>query len=565
MPVRERDRTGGSIAADDLVKELVHQFSEPLAFYRELIQNSIDAGANRIDVTLEYKGGRAIMRVEDDGDGMNEKIIDNFLVVKFRSSKDGDLTKIGKFGIGFVSVFAPKPQLVRVYTARDGESWRLDFHSVKHFDKYKMPRPRDGTLIEVHKDMDEEQYRQLVVDSRSTVRYWCRHSETKIVFRDLVGGGCETINEPFGLEGGGATVSYEEEGTQIVLGPAWTPVPSYGFYNRGLTLKEGEEMLIPAVRFKVKSRFLEHTLTRDNVVRDENFGKAMALVKRLAQDELPERALAEAREIAGALSKALADGDEHAAKPYAEAWGRLLPYLGTLFARWQFFRDWNKVAILPALGGKAVSVVEAKAAAREGGALYVDAARTPVSDALDASGRTVLYGLWGNEIARMIGAKRCLSARAEFVVPRPLESVDAALAALLQRAASVDSESAYRYKSVVAGDFDYPGSPIADRVFLIQDEPFSLSPAGETPRSSFFWFGRKRRAAVLNAAHPFVRKLAALHAERPGMAVYLLLKALHLHDGEVPVAQRKRFSALAEKTEKALLATALKLDSRRKA
>lgn len=37
------------------VEELVHQFTDPFAFYRELIQNSIDAGSTRIEVSLSYR------------------------------------------------------------------------------------------------------------------------------------------------------------------------------------------------------------------------------------------------------------------------------------------------------------------------------------------------------------------------------------------------------------------------------------------------------------------------------------------------------------------------------
>ncbi len=44
--------------AVDLVDELVHQFSDPFAFYRELIQNGIDAGSRRIKVTLSFHPGR---------------------------------------------------------------------------------------------------------------------------------------------------------------------------------------------------------------------------------------------------------------------------------------------------------------------------------------------------------------------------------------------------------------------------------------------------------------------------------------------------------------------------
>ena len=41
---------------------------------------------------------------------MDEQIIDNELTRLFSSSKEDDLTKIGKFGIGFTSIFAIQPE-----------------------------------------------------------------------------------------------------------------------------------------------------------------------------------------------------------------------------------------------------------------------------------------------------------------------------------------------------------------------------------------------------------------------------------------------------------------------
>ena len=124
------DRSKGAATASvpGLVKDLVDQFSDPLAFYRELIQNSMDAGSNRVDVTLEYddKTGTARMAVEDDGEGMDERIIDEYFLVLFRSTKEDDLTKIGKFA-GIVSV-QPAADLVRS-TDQGGRIWRLDFRA----------------------------------------------------------------------------------------------------------------------------------------------------------------------------------------------------------------------------------------------------------------------------------------------------------------------------------------------------------------------------------------------------------------------------------------------------
>jgi molecular chaperone HtpG len=273
-----------------IVGDIIEQFADRYAFYRELIQNSIDANTESIEVELRYDdaGGTLTVAVEDRGDGMSREIIEDGLLVLFRSTKEKDESKIGKFGVGFVSVLAVQPRVVRVISSFGGTRHTLHLYPDFSYELFDSGRTkRTGTTVELEIPMKSEKVEDFVMASWEALNRWCRHATVMISLTAAGPGGGTILNErvdrPLSLDQALASVERATTDGSISAVVGLTTVPYSAFFNHGLLLYETREPLVGNLSFVIQDARLGHTLSRDNVRRDKHYERALGFVHDLGQ------------------------------------------------------------------------------------------------------------------------------------------------------------------------------------------------------------------------------------------------------------------------------------------
>ncbi len=283
--------------AQALLGRLVAQFASPYDFLRELVQNSLDAGSDRVEVSLdgipcESAGDGSvvhILTISDTGSGMDETIIDGGLTRLFASTKADDRTMAGGFGIGFVSVFAWQPEAVLVQTGRAGESWEVLFYGDRRFDKRRLEVPVEGTTITLMRRGPARDGARITEAVRDSLWRWCRYCRLEITFEDLTSDAPLELIQDSPAELGGELSHQDVAGDHTIrVGFA---VPSRAvLLRRGLILAEGSvRELLPGLAEElgdgcdhlqvwVDSPSLRTTLARDKVVLDGGHQQIQAKV-----------------------------------------------------------------------------------------------------------------------------------------------------------------------------------------------------------------------------------------------------------------------------------------------
>lgn len=521
-----------------IVDDMVRQFADPYAFLRELVQNGIDAGATAIEVRVERAvDGAVVTSVADDGCGMSRAIIEGPLLTLFESSKESDATKIGKYGIGFVSVFALAPERVEVRTRTAAESWLVRLFGDHSFELEEGTiRPGTGSEVTLVQTMTVEDFASHARLTKEGLFHWCRHAHVPITLSivDGEGGGeTTTVNMPLSVQAA-ASVTIVEGDERFVVGlgdPAAgrsediERQPSFcGLYNRGLTLLQtiDAEPGLDWIRFKIDSPKLGHTLSRDNVRRDREHRRLLKRVHEIVTGPLIEE-----------LYRQLAQAAEEAASGGCERYAALLE--AALAPTIRERTETVPVPLASPIHGRSTMPLDAVLRARSPigrKMLLVAEESEPLTLALAGVGRPVIRHLALAPLLRRLTPLPVLVAGhgCAFVAAIETSAEDAALCAELARLLEAADRAVAAVRLAA-----FTGVLQGAILRLIACEDRATAASALTGLSTVDGAGQVQwgsaRALFLNADHDLVR-LARRHAKSDrALAAQLLVRALLLAEG----------------------------------
>jgi hypothetical protein len=273
---------------EQIVRQVSQQFEDPEDCFRELIQNSLDSKTKQIDtysaitpIPEEPEYAMLATTVEDYGIGMTIEERQEFFLKLFKSSKEDDPTTIGKYGIGISSIFALPLEEVSVtsHAEREGNftKWTLHIKNIQGNPEYGFADEaikdatdfKAGTSITLTRKVPLEHAEEMAEKVKQKIDFYCNRAKTPI----YVDG--EMINKPFDLPTR-LKITHSHQGLEYVVG--FASYKQYNLYNNRLKLEGGTDLieddeLYANASVLISSPYLRHTLSRDAVVRDENYDR----------------------------------------------------------------------------------------------------------------------------------------------------------------------------------------------------------------------------------------------------------------------------------------------------
>jgi hypothetical protein len=207
------------------LRDMGYEFATAVA---DLVDNSIEAGATRVSVDIEFEGGESWVRIADDGKGMAAAALRE--AMRYGSTRRYSEEDLGKFGLGLkvASLSQCRRLSVASRTRREISAYCWDLEHVERTNRWELiPLPRQPEGPSLHDSLRNS--------TSGTVVLWQRLDRI-LGYRDpggeparrRLGAMCREVEAHLAMvfhrylsgEARGRKLSILVNGTQI---PAWDP------------------------------------------------------------------------------------------------------------------------------------------------------------------------------------------------------------------------------------------------------------------------------------------------------------------------------------------------------
>jgi hypothetical protein len=147
----------------DSLRDIGYDFPAAVA---DIVDNSIMAGASRVEILIEFDGADSVVFIADDGCGMSANgLIEALRYGSRRSYSRGDL---GRYGLGLKTASLSQCRSVTVATRRSSSSRT----SVRMLDLDLIAEWDEWLIVEPTADAEVRQARDMLTESPGTVVIW---------------------------------------------------------------------------------------------------------------------------------------------------------------------------------------------------------------------------------------------------------------------------------------------------------------------------------------------------------------------------------------------------------
>ncbi|MEZ4448243.1 MAG: ATP-binding protein [Nannocystaceae bacterium] len=225
-------------------------------FVRELLQNTRDAGATRVEIRASEDATTARIVCRDDGEGMSYDHARRFLFALYASSKESRRDQVGRFGVGFWSILRFEPARIVIRSRPRGggpeSAWEVELDGSLEQATRRTPTMEPGTEVLLERPRtDGEIVRRVRDAAHQNARFLTCKGDPERPLPVVING--ESIGAPFELPA--PSSAFRRRGLRGVVGLG--SAARVELFSRGLRVRAAatfDDLLSPGGRSTSRSR-----------------------------------------------------------------------------------------------------------------------------------------------------------------------------------------------------------------------------------------------------------------------------------------------------------------------